>query len=40
MHAPGPKRIIEATEIRKRILLAFDLAEVGMTKEKRQRSFE
>ena len=27
MNAPGLKRIIDATEIRKRILLAFELAE-------------
>jgi NADH:ubiquinone reductase (H+-translocating) len=37
MHAPGLKRIIDATEIRKRILLAFELAEVGMTEEERRR---
>ncbi len=30
MNAPGIKRIIDATEIRKRILLAFEPAEVGM----------
>ncbi len=37
MHAPGLKRIIDATEIRKRILLAFELAEVGMTEEEQRR---
>ncbi len=37
MHAPGLKRIIDATEIRKRILLAFELAEVGMSEEERKR---
>ncbi len=37
MHAPGLKRIIDATEIRKRILLAFELAEVGMSEEERRR---
>ncbi len=37
MHAPGLKRIIDATEIRKRILLAFELAEVAMTEEERKR---
>jgi NADH dehydrogenase len=31
------KRIVDATEIRKRILLAFELAEVGMTEEERRR---
>lgn len=35
--APGLKRIVDATEIRKRILLAFELAEVGMTEEERRR---
>ncbi|HME85079.1 MAG TPA: hypothetical protein VKG91_11155 [Roseiarcus sp.] len=30
MNAPGLKRIIDSTEIRKRILLAFEPAEVGM----------
>lgn len=41
MHAPGLKRIIDATEIRKRILLAFELAEVGMSEaeQKRQLTF-
>jgi NADH dehydrogenase len=37
MYAPGLKRIIDATEIRKRILLAFELAEVGMSEEERRR---
>ncbi len=37
MHAPGLKRIIGATDIRKRILLAFELAEVAMTEEERKR---
>jgi NADH:ubiquinone reductase (H+-translocating) len=37
MHAPGLKRIIDATELRKRILLAFELAEVGMSEEERRR---
>src|SRR6516162_9896611 len=37
MNAPGLKRIIDATEIRKRILLAFELAEVGMSEEERRR---
>lgn len=37
MDAPGLKRIIDATEIRKRILLAFELAEVGMTDDERRR---
>jgi NADH:ubiquinone reductase (H+-translocating) len=37
MHALGLKRIIDATEIRKRILLAFELAEVGMSEEERRR---
>jgi NADH:ubiquinone reductase (H+-translocating) len=37
MHAPGLKRIIDATEIRKRILLAFELAEVGMSEQERRR---
>lgn len=37
VHAPGLKRIIDATEIRKRILLAFELAEVGMSEEERRR---
>ena len=36
MNAPGLKRIIDATEIRKRILLAFELAEVGMSEEERR----
>ncbi len=35
MNAPGLKRIIDATEIRKRILLAFELAEVGMSEAER-----
>jgi len=41
MNAPGPKRVIGATEIRKRILLAFELAEVGMSEaeQRRQLSF-
>ena len=37
MNAPGLKRITDATEIRKRILLAFELAEVGMSEEERRR---
>jgi NADH dehydrogenase len=37
VHAPGLKRIIDATEIRKRILLAFELAEVARTEEERTR---
>ena len=37
MNAPGLKRIIDATEIRKRILLAFELAEVGMSEAERRR---
>ena len=37
MFAPGLKRIIDATEIRKRVLLAFELAEVGMSEEERRR---
>lgn len=37
IHAPGLKRIIDATEIRKRILLAFELAEVGMSPEEQRR---
>jgi NADH dehydrogenase len=37
MNAPGLKRIIDATEIRKRILLAFELAEIGMSEEERRR---
>jgi NADH dehydrogenase len=37
IHAPGLKRITDATEIRKRILLAFELAEVGMSEEQRRR---
>ena len=37
MNAPGLKRIIDATEIRKRILLAFELAEVGMSEKERRR---
>lgn len=36
-HAPGLKRIIDATEIRKRILLAFERAEIAETEEERQR---
>ena len=41
MLAPGLKRIIDATEIRKRILLAFERAEVGMMRreQKRQLTF-
>jgi NADH dehydrogenase len=41
MHAPGLKRITDATEIRKRILLAFELAEVRMSEaeERRQLTF-
>src|SRR6516164_3246353 len=37
VHAPGLKRIIDATEIRKRVLLAFEVAEVGMSEEERRR---
>ena len=37
VHAPGLKRIIDATEIRKRILLAFELAEVARNEEERTR---
>src|SRR5258706_6646954 len=37
IRAPGLKRITDATEIRKRILLAFELAEVAMTEAERQR---
>src|SRR5271165_1519107 len=37
MQAPGLKRIIDATEIRKRILLAFERAEVGMSEKERRR---
>ncbi len=37
MQAPGLKRIIDATEIRKRILLAFERAEVGMSDEEQRR---
>ncbi|MFP3920663.1 MAG: NAD(P)/FAD-dependent oxidoreductase [Dichotomicrobium sp.] len=36
-HAPGLKRIIDATEIRKRILLAFERAEITESEEERQR---
>jgi len=36
-HAPGLKRIIDATEIRKRILLAFERAEIAQTDEERRR---
>lgn len=36
MNAPGLKRITDATEIRRRILLAFELAEVGMSEEERR----
>ncbi len=36
-HAPGLKRIIDATEIRKRILLAFERAEIAETEKERQR---
>ena len=37
VQAPGLKRIIDATEIRKRILLAFERAEVGMSEEEQRR---
>jgi NADH:ubiquinone reductase (H+-translocating) len=37
MYAPGLKRVIDATEVRKRILLAFELAEVAMNEEERKR---
>jgi len=37
MYAPGLKRVTDATEIRKRILLAFELAEVAMNEEERKR---
>jgi NADH dehydrogenase len=36
-HAPGLKGIVDATEIRKRILLAFERAEVGMSEEESRR---
>jgi NADH:ubiquinone reductase (H+-translocating) len=36
-NAPGLKRIVDATEIRKRILLAFELAETGMSEHEKQR---
>jgi len=36
-HAPGLKRIIDATEIRKRILLAFERAEIAESEEERNR---
>jgi NADH:ubiquinone reductase (H+-translocating) len=36
-YAPGLKRIIDATEIRKRILLAFERAETGMSEEEKRR---
>ncbi|MEM8791000.1 MAG: NAD(P)/FAD-dependent oxidoreductase [Pseudomonadota bacterium] len=36
-HAPGLKRIIDATEIRKRVLLGFERAETAETEEERQR---
>lgn len=36
-HAPGLKRIIDATEIRKRILLAFERAEIAETEAERLR---
>lgn len=36
-HAPGLKRIIDATEIRKRILLAFERAEIAESEVERQR---
>ena len=35
--APGLKRIIDATEIRKRVLIAFELAETAATEEERRR---
>ncbi|MBV9286675.1 MAG: NAD(P)/FAD-dependent oxidoreductase [Hyphomicrobiales bacterium] len=37
MHAPGLKRVIDATEIRKRVLLAFERAEVGMSEAEQRR---
>ncbi len=37
LHAPGLKRVIDATEIRKRILLAFELAELAPTEAERKR---
>jgi len=37
MNAPGLKRIIDATEIRKRVLLAFERAEVGMSDAEQRR---
>jgi NADH dehydrogenase len=37
MHAPGLKRIIDATEIRRRVLLAFERAEVGMSEAEQRR---
>jgi NADH dehydrogenase len=36
-HAPGLKRIIDATEIRKRILLAFERAEIAESEQERNR---
>ncbi len=36
-YAPGLKRVIDATEIRKRILLAFELAELAPTEAERRR---
>jgi NADH dehydrogenase len=36
-NAPGLKSIVEATEIRRRILLAFELAEIGMSKAEQRR---
>ena len=36
-YAPGLKRIIDATEIRKRILLAFERAEIAESEEERNR---
>ncbi len=36
-HAPGLKRIIDATEIRKRVLMAFERAEIAKTDEARKR---
>ena len=37
MQAPGLKRIIDATEIRRRVLLAFEVVEVGMGEAERRR---
>ncbi|MEM1344291.1 MAG: NAD(P)/FAD-dependent oxidoreductase [Pseudomonadota bacterium] len=36
-HAPGLKRIVDATEIRKRVLMAFERAEVALSETEQQR---